>query len=132
MFNRAGKSRQSSGKSDATSFDDNIPDPDQLKLLKINRKSLYLFVLSLLTLLFLNNIVKPQSFPRLLKEKTSASFHLGDQEHFQTSDSILEATVLAVKLIIGNVEANPGPMDMKEFFAFLFVDADDPTVKEVF
>ena len=130
MFNRAGKSSQSSGKSfDASIFEKD--EPDQLKLLKINRKYLCSFALALLSLLFLNNIGRIQSFPQVLSEKSSSSFHLSDQEHFPISDTILDASVLAVKLIIGNVEANPGPMDLKEFFAFLFVDAEDPIVKDV-
>jgi hypothetical protein len=34
-------------------------------------------------------------------------------------------------LIIGNVEANPGPMDFKEFLGFLYTDTEDVSVKDV-
>ena len=54
-----------------------------------------------------------------------------DQESFHKIDTIPKASVLATKLIIGNIEANPGPVDLKEFLAFLFVDAEDTSVKEV-
>ena len=45
--------------------------------------------------------------------------------------SIMHASVLATQLIIGNVESNPGPMDLKEFLGFLYTDTEDVTVKEV-
>ena len=45
--------------------------------------------------------------------------------------SVVHAEVLAIKLIIGNVEKNPGPQNLKEFLAFLFLDTEDARVKDV-
>ena len=39
--------------------------------------------------------------------------------------------VLATKLLIGNIESNPGPADLKEFLGFLFTDPEDANIKDV-
>ena len=35
----------------------------------------------------------------------------------------------AMKLIKGNVEANPGPANMVEFLGFMYTDAEDAAIK---
>jgi hypothetical protein len=45
--------------------------------------------------------------------------------------SMTHASVLASQLLIGNIESNPGPVDMKEFLAFLYTDTEDPVIKDV-
>ena len=55
--------------------------------------------------------------------------------HQNKEDNILNSTVheevLKVQLLIGNIEANPGPVNLKEFLGFLFTDTEDPCIKEV-
>ena len=45
--------------------------------------------------------------------------------------SLTFASVLTTKLLIGNIEPNPGPMNLKEFLAYLYTDAEDPLIKDV-
>jgi hypothetical protein len=45
--------------------------------------------------------------------------------------SIAHASVLSTLLLIGNVESNPGPVDLKEFLGFLYTDTEDPVIKDV-
>ena len=46
-------------------------------------------------------------------------------------NSTVNEEVLEVQLLIGNIEANPGPMNLKQFHGFLFTDTEDPCIKEV-
>ena len=45
--------------------------------------------------------------------------------------SVMPQSVICTKLIIGNVEANPGPMNFIEFLGFLYTDAEEVAVKDV-
>ena len=38
---------------------------------------------------------------------------------------------MATKLLIGNIESNPFPSDLREFLGFLFTDAEDTNIKDV-
>ena len=126
LFNRAGKSRSSPGKTfDFSILQEYFHEQATFKPLNINRKASYSFLVIFLTTVLLN----PACGRKQIWNDVSASSNLlGKQEHFHKSDTILEASVLADKLIIGNVESNPGPMDIKEFLAFLFVDAEDEEI----
>ena len=76
--------------------------------------------------LFFNQI--SETIPDGGKTLGTSSSCLRKYESLTTSETILKASVLAIKLLIGNIEANPGPVDFKEF---LFVDTEEPHVKEV-
>ena len=89
---------------------------------------MYLVLLIPLTLYLPSGI---KSIPQGWNGNNASPQCLENHEHFHKSDSILEASILATQLIIGNVEANPGPTNFEEFLAFLFVDAEDIVVKEV-
>ena len=129
MFNRAGKPKQSK----ASGFDASVVNNDGLnwngfKSLRISRKLLCIF--SMVLLVIFGTLSEYPSSPHGWKSKPVSNC-LESHEFLTKSDTILQASALATKLIIGNVEANPGPMDFKEFLAFLFVDAEDSVVKDV-
>ena len=125
MFS-AGSSKAGAGQSFESSWmETGILQPDYVLSLKISRK----FVWFLLVLVLLLVSAETQNNTEHIQCASSNPFLI--HESFHKCDSILKASVLATKLIIGNVESNPGPMDFKEFLAFLFEDAEDVSVKEV-
>ena len=132
-FNGAGKTRQVSSKSfDPSLLDRDVPQHEYFQVLRIN--NLLLFMFSLLYLVLLVPILLSTDTKNIPQGWTGSHVSqqcLDNYEVFHKSYSILKSSVLATQLIIGNVEANPGPVDLKEFLAFLFVDAEDIVVKEV-
>ena len=62
--------------------------------------------------------------------KTSSRNISGPQQNEKLSSSE-HAEVLAIKLVIGNIESNPGPTDLKEFLGFLYTDMKDVNIKNV-
>ena len=136
MFNKAGKVKQGNSEH---SFDFSILEDDDKhienpKLLKLNWKSIFIrpifILLSIISLMLIPTIWESQNVQKGWKEQPAADC-LWFQEQLCKTDTVLKASVIAMKLLIGNVERNPGPVDLKEFLAFLFVDAEDASVKEV-
>ena len=125
----AGKSKQSGSDSgfDPTLLNDHSQS-EFLKVLRTKRKSIFLLSLLIVVLLVFCNY---QKVPHGWKTRSSATNLIGNLESLSIAETVLKASVVASQLIIGNVEANPGPVDLKEFLAFLFVDAEDASVKEV-
>ena len=46
--------------------------------------------------------------------------------------SVMPESVICTKLIIGNILANPGPMNFKEFHGFLYTDAEEEVIKKIY
>ena len=134
MF-RAGKNKQNDCHHSFNQelLKNNSFNPEKLKTIHLGWKPLCAVLLVSLALLTTISIhpLENQTLHLNGSSECALQKYCITEESFHKMDNILSASTLAAILIIGNVEANPGPMDLKEFLAFLFVDAEDTSVKEV-